>query len=199
MAQLSSDEIHRTEQIVRIDGVPWYVVLHWAETQGRAEVVGIELWSRPPPDAEQHDALLTGQLSPPGMPVTSSVVRQLNVGSLIKEGRRDAIGLHESVIASEGFSERAKAASERGLEQMGQPGRPPRYDERHYIEVARVYQAAYEDNRTPTRAVAAHFAISQPQAAKWVSTARNKYGLLGPTTKGRATGITRVRGKGGDL
>lgn len=71
-------------------------------------------------------------------------------------------------------------------------GRPSKYDIGHYTEVAHVYQSAFIRGQSPTRAVAEHFVVSRAQAGKWVSTARNKYGLLAGTRKGHANGAIRT-------
>jgi hypothetical protein len=191
MASLAEGEIHRTEATATVDDVTWYYVLHWGELRGRAEVVGLELWSVPPTNPERLDfgAIQERQLPPGGAPITSSVVRGLNVGSLINQQRAAAIKMLRSVAASEAFSERAREASARDLERMRRPGPQRKYDDRHYAEVARVYLAAFQENRSPTRAVAQHFGVSQSMAAKFVWKARSKeYGLLAPTSSGLPSG-----------
>ena len=56
----------------------------------------------------------------------------------------------------------------------------------------RVYGKAYSKNKTPTRAVARHFRVTESAAAKWVAKCRNDLGLLPKTTRGRAKVVDAV-------
>ena len=76
-------------------------------------------------------------------------------------------------------------------------GRPAKYGVEHYVKVARIYREAYARNRTPTRAVAARFKVSETAAAKWVAKCRTpELGLLPPTTRGKARAVGPTNPKG---
>jgi hypothetical protein len=58
-------------------------------------------------------------------------------------------------------------------------GRPPLYGREHYAAVAAAYEAHEQGGgHAPTEAVAKVFGVQRSAAAKWVATARSKYGLL---------------------
>jgi hypothetical protein len=187
--RLRADEPYVSRLAVTLGGETWCVVLHWAAVGGRAEVVGLELWSREPFGGTAGARLPDG-LNDVGRPITSALLRELNIGTIVATERRDSRMFTDALIEVEetGPEESATASGMRRRLSRSM------YDERHYAEVARVYQVAYAEGRSPTLAVAHHFQVSHPQAGKWISIARNQYGLLASTTKGRPSGATtRVR------
>jgi hypothetical protein len=68
-----------------------------------------------------------------------------------------------------------------------QPAKRRRITRAFLEEVAKVYRANVEGGM-PTAAVAEHFGANHSTAARWVGLARNDYGLLPPTSSGRAEG-----------
>jgi hypothetical protein len=151
---------------------PFEITLDFRPLEGRMECVRFEVrllwWDRP-------------------RPVTASLVRSIPLAKLIDRER--------STFAPQRWewpSDPAWAAADRRLwvarKRPKGGGRPPKYDVNHYVEVVRIYGEAYARNRTSTRAVAAHFRVSETAAAKWVAKAR-KLGLLLPTTRGKARAV----------
>lgn len=95
--------------------------------------------------------------------LTASLLRQVPVADFIAE---DRAGLAPPVEATGGMR---KSAADR------------------LRVAAEIYQAATRDKRPPTKAVAAHFGISQGGASNLVARARAA-GLLPPTSPGKAAG-----------
>ncbi|HKT05198.1 MAG TPA: hypothetical protein VJT31_37255 [Rugosimonospora sp.] len=189
---LTGDEYYRSTELVEIDGATWCLVIHWSQVGGRAEAIGIEAWSRRPFHAENYEpAVSWDRLHPEGVPITSGVLRRLNIASRITQTRRDAIRSGKIVAKAPEFSEKARAAGAESVEVFARPGRPQARDLRFYQEVSRAYQAAYARGKAPTRAVAEQFGVSQAQAAKLVRTARHRYGLLAASGQGRAAGVVQ--------
>jgi transposase-like protein len=193
MGNLPDGQMFRTERVFKIDGRLWYVVLHWGEIEGRAEVIGIETWSRPPYAPRVPDyPIMISNLDPTGAPITTEILRQLNFGSLITAARQDAVRMSRSIAEQPVYDDALRQQAAEDAARFSRPGRPAKYDRRHFEEVARVYQAAVAEGRKPTRAVQRQFDVSASQAARWVHIARHQYGLLPPTSSGRASGLPEL-------
>lgn len=156
--------------------------LHWQVIGGRTECVGVTVrtWNE---DGDMREGLEP-------RPLRTGDLRALPFASIVTTERalQARAGL-QHLRRMEGWDGDADDASHDRWEReeaTPQPGRPPMYGEDHYREVAEVYLAAWQRGDAPTKAVAEHFPASRSAAAKWVSTARTKYGLLGPATPGRA-------------
>lgn len=65
------------------------------------------------------------------------------------------------------------------------PPRPPEWAE----ETMRVYNEAYKNGQSPTKAVREHFGIGRDNAARYVWLCRHKYRLLPDTKPGYARGL----------
>ncbi len=152
---------------------PWEVEVRFGAIAGRVECIGIDIH----PLAD-----------PPTDPLTTAVVRQVNLSALIDRAREDAdLDLQRLVLPRKGFGVRLDTLRDAGLGPLAirrpRPGPKPKSRE-HYEEVARVYLSS---PRTPTRAVKEHFTVSDSTAAKYVAGARQR-GLIAPTTRGKRSG-----------
>jgi hypothetical protein len=171
------------------------VVLRYAEVDGRAECVGLEVGA----DFEASDAR-----DPP--PLTSSALRRIKLAELIEEGARryrdqlrelaELPGFLNSEPDPEGerLARRTRTSARRRLPaatattRRGRTGRPIERGPEHLAQVAKVYAHAYRAGQRPTEAVRQEWQVSKTTAAKWVARAREA-GLLGPTTQRRAGGV----------
>jgi hypothetical protein len=123
-------------------------------------------------------------------PVTARALHAIPLGKLI-EKRRPKPG--ELTLAIENASHSHTAGNlVLTTSSPRRGGRPPKYPPEHWRAVARVYEEAYHGNRTPTRAVAKHFRVTESAAAKWVAKCRNDLGLLPKTTRGKAKVVHAV-------
>lgn len=148
---------------------PWQLTFHWAEVDGRPECVGLDIRSFRMKDDKARP------VGPNMSPVTATVLRRLNVGSLIEEARRDAEDIRRYWATAKGVPRRAKrlaAEQARAFDESDgrRMGRPPLYGPDHYERVAEVYMAG---GRQPRQAVARQFGISPSQASKWIKKAED--------------------------
>lgn len=172
---------------------PWNVTYHFAEVDGRFECVGLDVRSfRAEPTVEVDEegrpmAKLNYRTSLGGLPpapVTTALIRELPVASLIRVARRDLRDVAISAARQPG----QPAAKRRALREVAEEfvERPRRrYDDAHFARVAEVYVTAWKAGKPPTLAVSEEMKASRSAAAKWVAKAR-KMGLLGETERGRA-------------
>jgi hypothetical protein len=168
---------------------PWHVGLTWSGTQkGRAELVGFELWSRPPgnerltpgPEAEFWDEFNVGLPEPPKF--GAKVLHDLPLISLVKDTRRQLIETFEAEAA------RRRDAGEKPLDGFAEglaTTRQGRYGPEHFAAVADVYTEALAQGLDPYSEIRERLPASKSTIAKWVSRARHDFGLLPPTTRGR--------------
>jgi hypothetical protein len=158
---------------------PWLIVVTWAGIAGRLEPVGLEIrgyregdWPTVLPARDQDPAILT-----------TTTVRELPFATIVAELRRQRAAQHADFIDFLAAQPENQAqADQESLRRLRSAG-----TRRHaeVAEVAEVYRQAWEVNGLPpTRAVAAHFGISQSAAAKRVSRARQA-GYLPLTTRGK--------------
>jgi hypothetical protein len=160
--------------------VPWLIRVLWANVEGRLECAGFEIRSY------REGA----QEWPPGLPardqgpaiLTTTTLRELPFATIVADLRREKARVHRGFIdflaaQPENQSEADQAALRR-LRSAGTRRTAALAD------VAKVYRQAWQNGRPPTRAVAAHFKISQSAAAKRVSRARQA-GYLPFTTQGK--------------
>jgi hypothetical protein len=163
------------------------VGLHFTEIAGRAELVGVEVWSGGPP------AGVPGANRPgAGGALSAVALRGLPIGRFASEARRQQArmaglmrelydpGQHPSIDPAQ-LDQAIRAFAAR----RGRGGLPPVYGPEHYARVSAVYTAAWRGGSHPTKAVAAWGVVESSTAAKWVARARS-LGLLAATTKGKA-------------
>lgn len=142
---------------------PFEVTLRFAPREGHMQCIGIDV---------QADA---------GTIVNAAALRDLRLGELVDDARK---ALFENAqFPEEDFAQQRELWNSRH-----RGGRPAEYDFDHWTRVALAYRDAYEQNRTPTRAVERQWKVSYPTAAKWVAKCR-KLGLLPPTTRGKPRSI----------
>jgi hypothetical protein len=166
---------------------PWYVSLTWSGAdEGRAELVGFELWSRPPgssrvdsgPEGLLWDAVSTSGASRPPQ-FAAKVLHDFPLMSVVKQTRRHLI---EEAKRRGGTEEQlpAWAVDALATRPRGRLGRE------HFVEVAAIYEEAVAQGFEPLRAIRERWPVSKAAAGKWVSRARHEFGLLPPTTRGKA-------------
>lgn len=156
---------------------------HWAVTFLRTRLLAHQL-------AKQGDARAFARMA--GLPVDEA---ERFLGIVRAAGQSMMTGSKEATEALENAPEWLEAFEKTGarydqdrsslmLDVAPVRGTPRRNSvtREHLREVADVYRRA---ERTPTKAVAAHFKASHSTAARWVGMARSE-GFLGPTKRGRA-------------
>jgi hypothetical protein len=143
---------------------PWELRITWEDVEGRWEPVGTQI--------SRID----------GAPITAEGLRSLRWGSITDQARPGPMRTGVSYVEE---GERVSVWGPMIGWDQSRRGRPPLYGPEHYAEVARVYRAAFAENRTPTRIVARHFKVTPTTAAKWVARCR-ELGLLPPTSRGKA-------------
>jgi hypothetical protein len=144
----------------------YIVTLRFAPIEGRMECVGVDV-----------EAV-------PGGAVTAVALHSIPLGKLIAKRQSEAgnaIASPATIAVTTSIPQPTVLTTRRG-------GRPPKYDRAWWEKVARVYVEAYARNRTPTRAVASRFRVSESAAAKWVAKCRD-IGLLPKTTRGKARAV----------
>ena len=154
--------------------VPYRVVLRFAEAEGRAVCVNVEIGAA---FREGEGADFDPE------PITTSALRAIPLARLIDLALRTFLSRHEELdgdTPSSRFNRERKETLEAALRVKKRPGRPPLYGEDHYAKVATVYRQN-SGGRAPTKAVSEHFQTTKSTAAKWVGRAR-ELGLLEPAT-----------------
>jgi hypothetical protein len=169
---------------------PWHVGLTWSGAQeGRAELVGFELWSRPPgterltpgPEADVWDDYTMDLPVPPRF--EARVLHDLPLMSLVKDTRRQLLETAEAEAA------RRRDAMEKPADWFAEglaTTRQGRYALEFFAAVADVYTEALAQGLDPYSKIRERWPASKSTTAKWVSRARHDFGLLPPTTRGRA-------------
>lgn len=138
-------------------------------------------------------------------PVTTSLWRSINIGSLTARARREVmkqirahveaeeaqqLDADEAWIRDEVLADAKKLIASES--ERRKPGRPPLHGPEHFKRVAEVYSDAWKAGKAPTQAVVRRFTVSASTAAKWISRARRE-GYLGPTTQGKGGATVPVR------
>ena len=171
----------------RLSG-PWKVTVGFRLLSDRWEPVGIEVGEK--------DHLTAGMVGEPSHILTAALLRGVPLGYLVERGRRFLIGSARIVAEcydKDGDVENAEWAREWGRKyRTKREGRPRKYGDEHYREVAAIYSAAWRNGVPPTQAVQMAFADgtrgpSHATAARWVGEAR-KRGFLTATRHGKAGG-----------
>lgn len=184
---------------------PWFIAGHWAEVDGRPEVVGLELWKGVEPNGVHAASSYRRVKGVPLEGVGASDLKALPVAAILarlwEHQRRQVeaqVDQAEERLAQGDLSESHRQMWELVREQEAttqfrgeRSSRARRDDEAHFAEVAAIYRQAHQNRRPPTKAVAEEFTVSHSTATKWVARARGM-GLLGPTKPGKAGGITRT-------
>jgi hypothetical protein len=141
------------------------VVLRFAEVDGRLVCANVEVGA----DFDNPD-------EPDPVPITTGVWRKVNVSRLIDEALLQAV---KSLPAMSKF-ERSGEAARRRLAKVEatlegkRVGRPPRWTRDELEEAARVYRQ-HSGGRSPRKAVAKHFNLSDSGAAKVIARARQEH------------------------
>ena len=171
--------------------------MYFAMVEGRAECVRIEIGGEFLP-GEDPSAL--GAKFAPGRltPLTTSVLRDINLHTDIKTARREWVKTLDRYAAGQGVGITAENRKEakrrlplaREAAALDRPGPQP-LTKKHFEDVALTYRDAHERDDPPTLAVATKFAVSPSTAGRWVGIARNEYHLLPKTERGRARSSAR--------
>jgi hypothetical protein len=157
---------------------PYEVTLRFEWIDGRWECTGVDVRAVDAAGAKPEI-------------VTASLLRSLPLGRLIDKH----LVTFKTAITTEDIDGTVYRFESDYTGRPKRGGRPVKYGPEHYVEVARTYREAYERRRTPTRAVAARFKVSETAAAKWVAKCRD-LGLLPQTTKGKARVVGPTKRKG---
>jgi hypothetical protein len=174
-------------------GRGWSLVFHFAEIDGVAEVIGLDVRGF----RERAQTKPTDADGP--HPLTASTLRALPFGAQADRARAWA-----RTTRSTGFAKWRQELDEGIREELERQGaafaepeakaRRTRWTTGALQEAAHTYTTALAGGERPTQAVADHFGISHSMAAKVVRRARDA-GLLPETTQGRAAGLPRNRGE----
>jgi hypothetical protein len=169
-----TDWLAPSERIWEHDGTPWRVVLRWAEIEGFAECVGIEI-------APAADTPI----------LRATVIRALPFGRLVRDARNarydETLGPVIEALGDMPEATEIPRGSDREARAWGaKPDRRrPQLDDEHYVRVAHLYSSAANRGTPPRKAVASVMRVSEPTASRWIAEARGR-GLLPPTSPGRA-------------
>jgi hypothetical protein len=138
------------------------VVLRFAEVDGRLVCANVEVgvdFENP----DEHDPT----------PITTGVWRSVNVSRLVDEALLSAVRTLRAASTFEGAGETAQRRLpqvEAALKRK-KVGRPPKWTAEELEEVSRVYRE-HSGGRSPRKAVAKHFHLSDSGAAKVIARAR---------------------------
>lgn len=169
-----TDWLAPSEQAWEHDGASWRVILRWAEIDGFAECVGIEI--EPAGDTSI---------------LRATILRALPFGKLVRDARNaryeSSWGPAIEALAGTPEGQEIPRRSDREARAWGAKTerRRPQLDDEHYAEVARVYSNAANRGLPPRRTVASVMRVSEPTASRWIAETRSR-GLLPPTSPGRA-------------
>ena len=183
---------------------PWALRLTFGVAEGRPAVVGVEIYAVDPAAiaaAAQGWPKMPSQWFGDPVPVTTAGIRIPLAERLrlyLADARRSAEIRRDAATAPPWLTlEEYRAQGERTLRALGRApgsrGRPPVLTLEHFQAVADVYSAASRAGRSPVKAVAQEFKVPHSTAAHWVERARKRFGLLPPTTPGKASGRARRR------
>ena len=132
--------------------------------------------------------VMTVRMTAAGGALTTSLLRQLPVGTWVAEDRKThrarAMWKYPMVEGLLTKAQQKEIRQARLATESAEPGRP-RVSYDLLVEVARVYRREHQRSDAPTQAVADHFDRPRSTAAKWVQRAREE-GLLGPTEPRKA-------------
>lgn len=138
---------------------PLWVGLHVDEAAGPSPVVGVEVWTVPPP-LERTVPEATDGLEAPAS------IKAQDLGRLLRYA--DLLGAFRSALAEVDPDLAGSVVVTRSRQRV--------YGPDHYERVAGVYLRA---SRAPTQAVAGTWTVSGDTAKRWVRRAR-RLGMLGP-------------------
>ena len=199
---MSGRLVDRTDEGAVVEdskGRKWFAVAHWAEINGRAECIGLELWkgSRPAEKGSYR--------SLPGQKVTaigSADLRDIPVATwlrtlwgiqrtkdrqLARTARRAADRAERNIdtwqtATGPSASDRLREYAD-GVE--SRRGRRSANDREHFADVAAVYLAAVKERGNPNAAVAERWGVDKSTVTRWANRCE-QLGLLPPTTPGSA-------------
>lgn len=197
------------------DPAPWYFRARWSVINGVRECVSLEIWHGATQgvgaDGDLFPAQWQSETGPP-QPITNTTIKRLPLGQILN-GRRqvlaDAVrkqqvtepstepdpGMWRMDPEPDALDRRmAEFQANLGAEQRAiwadpvtQPkGRPAKYGQAHWENVARVYREALAAGTRPNVAIADHFAVPLTTARKWSARCRTEFQTLGSTRPGRA-------------
>ena len=193
------------------DEGPFRLRFYWDVIDGRVECAGLELTSIRNPEMPMIDGAPYGQpgeliqqpepewwstprWQPQPTPLTTSVLRQLNLSTLIADAK-EALAVSLRARAFHGLLDRADSDSaeyqelaDAAEEAPTRRGRKPTYGRAHYARVAEIYARAIVVGIDARNAVAESESVSPTAAAKWIARAR-ELGFLEPTERGKAGGV----------
>lgn len=127
------------------------------------------------------------------VPITASQLRQVPLARILDSIRKENYWTGRSgdddfePALPDWITRKQREVSINNHPSTGQrrAGRPRKWGPDHFVKVAEIYRRAWQNGDNPTEAVSRELHASYSQAAKWVSAARNTYGLLPPTQRGQ--------------
>lgn len=148
---------------------PWMLQLYWQTIDGRPECVGMK-FSSMATRGENRSLSPNLQMPMTGVPLPTSILRDLKLGERIRAEREHLAPPRSEVVRPAGLRESTF---------------------KRLKEAARIYQEAFAAGGKPTSAVAEHYGLTPGGASNLVSRARD-IGLLPPTSKGAPQGYEQV-------
>lgn len=171
------------------EGQQWLLRLHFAVVAGRFECVGMSLRSYLLAEEEAAAGDEWEISTEPAKPLSAQHLRQIPLGRLVGQVRREAADVLASLSAADiAADDVAMPTPEEVSELVGQwraenKGRGPRVPLDEYRRVALAYTRGYRTG-APVEAVQQEFGLSRGGAEKRVAKAR-RLGFLPPTKPGR--------------
>ncbi len=172
----------RIERIISVEGESWLLVVHSVVAEGKRLPVGVEMWSVPPHSHYGFCDEGEDGVSWPGrpVPITSPVLRNAKLMTRITGALATAQRLAADRAEPEpwdGFNESVSAPLAHPA-----PGRPEKYGDAHYRQVAKVYEEAASAGKAPTPPVTRNWQCSTSTAERWIREARTR-GFLAETDR----------------
>ncbi len=116
---------------------------------------------------------------------TASSLRELRLGALEQYLRQQFAPKRDVAVAGATKRDSVVAGVRATATASGRTGRPERYPDSFYAQVADDYRAALARGLPPRKVLAEAHGVSRAAVARWVTIARAR-GYLAPTTPGKA-------------
>lgn len=172
-------------------GRTWEATVYWADVEGTAQVVGLDLHGFTGDWGDELEPIDEGAPIPT---LSAQLLRQVPYGRLVDQSWRESRAFDEILAGVTDDPVGTLLALQEDLppREPGEPqGRPTKVGLSHLSLVADIYKRARAQRRPPTKAVQEALALSYSTAAKRVAAAR-RLGLLEATKQG-STGAIPVQ------
>jgi hypothetical protein len=175
-------------------GAEWEITVYWADVDGHAAVVGLDIHAWSGEFGEDLEPAASGNLEPAvgedqKLPTLSAaLLRQLPFRRVVDQSWQESRAFEEVLANIEPNPVQTLLALRANLPERQRPRGKRGSSAAHLALVANIYREARARRDPPTRTVAETLNISHSTAAKRVAAAR-RAGLLEPTRKGSTGGI----------